>query len=108
MEGGGLADRDGGLSRRPEASWLWLSGQEGIAVNLEPARILLTAGTFEGVDLRADHHINEPDFFQHLLPGCTRQTTGNSSCPKVDVLNGRFRDRLAVGDVGKLKVSAGA
>jgi hypothetical protein len=25
--------------------------------------------------------INEPDVFQHLLPGCARQTTGNSGRP---------------------------
>jgi hypothetical protein len=39
--------------------------------------------------------------------GCTRQTTGNSGRPKIDVGNCRRRHRLSIGDVGKLQVAAG-
>src|SRR6202035_5571859 len=79
-----------------------------MSIDLETTGILFAARTLEGVNRRPDTDFDEANVFQHFLPGCTRQTTGNSSCPKIDVLNGRFRDRPAVGDVGKLQVSAGA
>src|ERR1700731_4488652 len=78
-----------------------------MAIDLETTGVLFTARTREGVNRRPDPDFDEADVFQHFLPGCTRQTTGDSSGPKIDVLNGRFRDRLAVGDVGKLQVPAG-
>jgi hypothetical protein len=77
-------------------------------IDFKTTGILLATRTRESVDRRPDPDFDEADVFQHFLPGCARQTTGNSSRPKIDVLNGRFRNRLAVGDVGKLQVSAGA
>jgi hypothetical protein len=79
-----------------------------MSIDLETTGILFAARTRKGVNRRADPDFDEADVFQHFLPGCARQTTGNSSRPKVDVLDGRLRDRLAVGDVGKLQVSARA
>jgi hypothetical protein len=79
-----------------------------MSIDLKTTGVLFAACTRKGVNRRSDPDFDEPDVFQHFLPGCTRQTTGNSSCPKVDVLNGRFGYRLAVGDVGKLQVSARA
>jgi hypothetical protein len=79
-----------------------------MSIDLEATGILFAARTLEGVNRRPDPDFDEANVFQHFLPGCTRQTTGDSSGPKIDVLNGRFRDWLAVGDVGKLQVSAAA
>jgi hypothetical protein len=79
-----------------------------MSIDLETTGILFAARTRKGVNRRPDPDFDEANVFQHFLPGCARQTTGNSSRPKIDVLNGRFRNRLAVGDVGKLQVSAGA
>src|SRR5580692_2450301 len=79
-----------------------------MAIDLEATGVLFAARTREGVNRRPDTDFDEASVFQHFLPGCTRQTTGDSSGPKIDVLDGRFRDRPAVGDVGKLQVSAGA
>jgi hypothetical protein len=82
------------------------SREEGITVNLEPSRILLATGTLEGVNRRSDPYIDKAGFFEHLLPGCTRQTTGNSSCPKIDVVDCRRRHRLPVRDIRKLENAA--
>jgi hypothetical protein len=79
-----------------------------MSIDLKATGVLFAARTRKGVNRRPDPDFDEANVFQHFLPGCTRQTAGNSSCPKVDILNGRFWHRLAVGDVGKLKVSAGA
>jgi hypothetical protein len=80
--------------------------QERISIDLKSTSVLFAARPLKGVDRRSNPDVNKTDVFQHFLPGCTRQTTGNSSCPKVDVMNGRLGHRLSVGDVRKLKVSA--
>jgi hypothetical protein len=69
---------------------------------------LLTASAFEGVDRRSNLHVNETAILQHFLPGCARQTTGNSSGPEIDVPNRGFGHRLSVCDVGKLETATGA
>lgn len=58
-----------------------LPGEERVTVDLELAGLLFSTRTAEGIDRRTDPDINEPDVFQHLLPGCARQTTGNSGRP---------------------------
>ena len=83
-----------------------LAGHERISEDLELSCFLLTACTPEGVDRRSDPDVDEPDVFKHFLPGCARQTAGNSSGPKIDVLNRRLGHRLAVGDIRELKTSA--
>src|SRR5262245_14354997 len=54
---------------------------KGVAKHLKPARIRLTLCSAECVDRRTDANIYETALLNQLLPGCTRQTTGNSSCP---------------------------
>jgi len=56
-------------------------GQERIAEDLEAARVGLAAGTAESIHTGADLNICETGIFQHLLPACTRQATGNSGRP---------------------------
>jgi hypothetical protein len=85
-----------------------LSRKERVTVDIEQPRLLFPTGTAEGIDQRADPNIDEPDLFQHVLPGCARQTTGNSGRPKVDVLNGRFGYRFAVRNVSEPEATAGA
>jgi hypothetical protein len=79
-----------------------------MSIDLKTTGILFAARALESVNRWPDPDFDEPDIFQHFLPGCARQTTGNSSRPKVDILDGRFRYRLAVGDIGKLKMPARA
>jgi hypothetical protein len=85
----------------------WFARQERISVDLEQSSLVLAARTFERIDRRSDLDFNEPDVFQHFLPGCARQTTGDSGRPKINVLNGRLGDWLAIGDVRKLQSTAG-
>jgi len=84
---------------------LRLAAQEGVAKHLELARVRLALRAAKGVDGRTDPNIHEAAVFHHFLPGCTRQTTGNSSCPKIDVMNSRLGYWFAVSNIGKLKVS---
>ena len=84
----------------------WFSGEERITVDLETARVLLASGSLEGIDRWADLHVNEADFLQHLLPGCTRQTTGDSSSPEIDILDSSGGNRLSICDVGELQMTA--
>jgi hypothetical protein len=58
-----------------------LSRYERVSVDLKTAGALFSARTLKGVNRRSNPDVNETNFFQHFLPGCTRQTTGNSSCP---------------------------
>ena len=60
----------------------------------------------ERIDRRPDLHLDEADFLQHLLPGCTRQTTGNSRCPEIDILNCRLGHRPSVCDIRELQMAA--
>jgi hypothetical protein len=86
----------------------WLSGEEWVSIHLEQTSLLLAVGTLEGVDRWTNPNVDETDLGQHFLPGCTRQTTGNSSRPQVNVFERRFGDRLAVRNVGKLESPAWA
>src|SRR5882724_9050593 len=96
------------LRHRPAPGSRRFARHAWISVDLETTCVLFAACTLEGVDRRTDLDFDEPDVFQHFLPGCTRQTTGNSSRPKIDVLDGRFGHRLAVRDIRKLQASTGA
>src|SRR5882672_6703116 len=84
-----------------------LSGEEWVSIHLEQTSLLLAVGTLEGVDRWTNPNVDETDLGQHFLPGCTRQTTGNSSRPQVN-FERRFGDRLAVRNVGKLESPAWA
>ena len=76
-----------------------LATYESVAEDLELACIRFALCAAERIDWRSDPDVNEATVLDHLLPGCTRQTTGNSGRPKIDVGDGRCRDWLAVGDV---------
>ena len=82
------------------------AGDEGIAIDFEPARVRLPFGTGEGIDRRPDPNVHEATILEQFLPGCARQTTGNSSRPKFDVCQRGRGQRLAVGNVGELQLAA--
>src|SRR6516165_968232 len=84
-----------------------LAPREHVTVDLEAAGVLLARCSLEGVRRRAERHVDEPRLAQHLLPGCTRQTTGDSSGPEIDVVDGRLGNWAAVGDVGELQPATG-
>ena len=81
--------------------------QKCVAEDLKSSGIRLTLSTAEGIHRRSDANVYETAIFDHLLPGCTRQTTSNSGRPKVNVCYSRCWHRLAIGYVGELKVAAG-
>lgn len=87
---------------------LRLAGEKRIAEDLESPRILLATSTLERVNRPADPYINKSDFFQHLLPGCTRQTTSNSCGPEIDVADRGVGNRLTVRDISELQIPARA
>ena len=86
---------------------LRLAAQEGVAKHLELARVRLALRAAKGVDGRTDPNIHEAAVFHHFLPGCTRQTTGNSGRPQVNVGDSGGGHKLSVGDVSKLQMPAG-
>ena len=86
----------------------WFAREERIAVDLELPRFLLATGTLEGVDGLPNPDVDEAAILQHFLPGCARQTTGDSSGPKINVADRRLGHRLAIRDIRELKPSARA
>ena len=86
---------------------LGFARQESVPKHFELPRIRLTFGAAKGVDRWTNTDIREATVLDHLLPGCTRQTTGNSGRPKINVGNRRRRHRFSVGNVAKLEVAAG-
>lgn len=83
-------------------------GNKWIPVDLESAGVFFAACALKRVNGRSDLHADEPDLFQHFFPGCTRQTTSDSSRPKIDVLYRSLRHGFAIRDIGELKSSTGA
>jgi hypothetical protein len=59
--------------------------QEGVPEYFELPRIRLTFGAAKCVDRWPNTDIHEATVLNHLLPGCARQTAGNSGRPKVNV-----------------------
>ena len=82
--------------------------EERIAKDLEQSGLALPASAPESVNWRTYIDLDEPAFFQQTPPACTRQATGNSVGPQIDVADGRFRYNLAGGDIGELQPSTGA
>jgi hypothetical protein len=66
---------------RSEAFSAGFAREERITEDLELARFLLAASAFERIDRLSDLDVDETAIFQHFLPGCARQTTGNSCGP---------------------------
>ena len=79
---------------------------EGVAKHFELACIWFALRAGKRVNGRTDPNIHKATILDHPLPGCTRQTTGNSGRPEIDVGYGRCRDRLAIGDVCELQMAA--
>ena len=71
-----------------------------MTVDFECPRLLLAWSTAKGIDGRTDLDLFETAVFHHLLPVCTRQTTGDSGRPEIDITHRRFRN--VIGDIGKL------
>jgi hypothetical protein len=78
-----------------------------VSKHFKPSRVGFAICTTESVNGRSNTDIDEATFFDQILPACTRQATGNSGGPKVNVGNRGFRYRLSVGDIGKLQMAAG-
>src|SRR5580704_2589833 len=92
----------GGSVRAPAAvSSARFPSEKGVTINLEQPRLTLAAGTTEGVDRRPDLDPYEPAFLKHAPPACTRQATGNSIGPQVDVAQRARGNLFAVRDVGE-------
>ena len=83
-----------------------LTPQERVTEDVESPRILLSGGAAECINRGADLDTLEARHLHHLLPARTRQATGDSSGPEIDVGDGSLRDRLAVGDIGELQDAA--
>jgi len=81
---------------------------ECVAEHLEESCVRLAARTTKGVDRRANLYIHETAVFEQLPPTCTRQATGNSIGPEIDVGLRGVRHRFAGGDVRELQNSPGA
>ena len=79
--------------------------QKGIAKHLKQPGFAFPAGTAKGVNRRADPDIDKTALLKHMPPACTRQATGNSVGPQVDIAEGACWNLLAVRDVGKLQAS---
>ena len=79
-----------------------------MALDLERAGVRFTEGTAEGVDGIADSNVDESGGLEKSVPACTRQATGDSTRPEIDVALGLFGHGHAVGDVGELQVAAGS
>jgi hypothetical protein len=79
--------------------------QKGVSEHLKSARVRFALCAAERVDRRTNLNVDEAAVLDHLLPGCTRQTTGNSGGPKIDVRYSRRGHRFAIGNIGELKVT---
>jgi hypothetical protein len=78
-----------------------------VAKYFKPSRIWFAICTTESVDRRSNTNIDEATFFDQFLPTCTRQATGDSGGPQINVGNRGLRHCLTVGDIGKLQMTAG-
>ncbi len=81
------------------------SSQKSVSEHLKLACVRLALRAAERIDRRSDANLHKPAIFDHFLPGCTRQTAGNSSRPKIYVGNRSCGYLPAVGDVSKLQMA---
>jgi hypothetical protein len=91
-----------------ESVRLRLACHERVAVHTERSGVALAVGTFESVDRATDGDLDKTGCLDQCRPACTRQATGNSTGPEVDLAPGFFRYGFGVGDVGKLEDTARA
>ena len=58
-----------------------LSGKERVTEDRKQTGLRFATSAFERIDRWTNPNVNKIAVRQHFLPGCTRQTTGNSSRP---------------------------
>ena len=80
-------------------------GYKGIPKNLEEPGIGFTASLPESVVGWANLNVDKANLSKHRTPALTRNATGNSSSPEIDILDRLFGYGFAVGDIAKLQVS---
>src|SRR5215813_5739339 len=87
-----------------------LAGDQRIAKDFEPSRVPLASCAGKGVDLWADSYVDEAPVLDHLLPGCTRQTTaiGHHDIGPAVLDRQRFQDALAEFDIAEAHRLRGA
>jgi hypothetical protein len=81
---------------------------EGVAEYGECAGVVLASCTSEHIDRRSNLGVDEARVAHHFSPACTRQATGDSSRPQVDVAHGLFGHIITVRYVGELQPTARA
>lgn len=102
-----ITERATEKGRALSISLSWCVCQKGVAKYFEQPCFALAAGTAKGIDRRANADIDETALLKHVPPACTRQATGDSVSPQVDVAQRPRRDFLAVCDVRKLQAPSG-
>ena len=83
-----------------------LASNERIAVYFEHPCFPLTASAAEGVAGGPNLDVDKTRLFEHPLPACARQATGDSSSPQIDVTDSRLGHGFGVSDIGELQPSA--
>ncbi len=82
-----------------------LASNERIAVYFEHPCFPLTACAAEGVAGGPNLDVDKTRLFEHPLPACTRQATGDSCSPQIDVTDSRLGHGFGVSDIGELQPS---
>jgi hypothetical protein len=91
-------------SLRPlRTSRLRLVGHNRVAINAKGSSVWLAMSTFERVDWLTDSDVDETGRFDQFCPACTRQATGDSTSPQIDLASCLFRYGLGVRNVGELQ-----
>jgi hypothetical protein len=88
---------------RPVDRGLRFAGHERVAVDAKRARVGFAVGALERVDRGTDRDVNETCFFNQCRPACTRQATGNSTRPQIDLTAGFLGNWFGVGNVRELQ-----
>jgi hypothetical protein len=79
---------------------------EGVPKYRECLGVFFASCTCEHIDRRSDLNIDEAGVAHHFSPACTRQATGDSSRPQVNVAHRLFGHLIAVRYVGELHAPA--
>jgi hypothetical protein len=79
------------------------AGDESVAKHFKDTGVGFAPGTVKSIDRFPDLEIHETTTLNQLLPACTRQASGDSRSPQINITHHRFRYRFAIGDVGKLQ-----
>lgn len=83
------------------------SGPDRVAAGAEPMGTLFTAGSRERIDRVCELHVYQTSSSNHRIPPCTRQGSGNSTGPQVDVFERVGGHGLLDAHVGDRHATAG-